>query len=137
MVLVWRFRYCFLAQGNIAGFLSFGRVEGYRTNVAVNTFPITGGLELGATPFLSPLWSSLNLAGGGAVFYRNSTNPALIEMAVARLAEDDEELRNKFSPGVVVVATWSEVAIQEEEPLKVLGGEGNLCIVAALITWTL
>ena len=106
-------------QVNTDGLLSFGEdLPGIDFNPGQNiTFPIPSSSEIGRTPFLAPLWSSLHVSDGGNVSYRQSKDPSLIGRALGvwsaeRNATVEVGGGGRFVPSLVVVATWSEVALR-------------------------
>ena len=104
---------------NTDGLLSFGEVLpsiNFNPGLGI-TFPIPSSSELGRTPFLAPLWSSLHVSDGGNVSYRQSKDPSLIGQALGVWsAERNTTVEvgggGRFMPSLIVVATWSEVALR-------------------------
>ncbi|NXW66419.1 TECTA protein, partial [Eurystomus gularis] len=79
---------------NNNGVISFDtRVSQYTPD----PFPLADG-----RPFVAPFWADVNNVKGGDVFYRQTTEPALLE----RITEDI----NRYFPTIPFRATWAFVA---------------------------
>lgn len=80
------------------------------------TFPLTSQSNIAMTPFLASFWSGFSLpTGAGTVSFRHSSNSSLIGQAVGLLSADNAELTSEYEPDLVFVATWNEVAIEDED----------------------
>ncbi|XP_008940449.1 PREDICTED: sushi, nidogen and EGF-like domain-containing protein 1 [Merops nubicus] len=73
-------------------------------------FPLADG-----SPFVTPFWADVNNVMGGDVFYRQTTDPALL----ARVTEDI----NRYFPEVPYAATWAFVATWDN--VAYYGSESN------------
>ncbi|XP_010179485.1 PREDICTED: alpha-tectorin-like, partial [Mesitornis unicolor] len=84
----------YFGQVNNNGVISFGtRVNQYNPD----PFPLADG-----RPFVAPYWADVNNVLGGDVFYRETTDPALL----TRITRDI----NQYFPQTSFTATWAFVA---------------------------
>ena len=90
---------------NTNGLLSFGRAH-------------TIGSSFGATftnlftpPIIAPFWDDIDITknAGGTIYYRQSSDPALVEQVQRAIVLDDPEAAS-FQPSLIFVATWYRVA---------------------------
>lgn len=89
-------------QVNTNGVLSFG--EPY----AVSS---SGGLNFSSIitpPIIAPFWDDINTNIGGAIYYRQDTNPAIHEQLRQKVSAEYPEV-TRFIPSLVFVATWYRV----------------------------
>ncbi|NXW52572.1 TECTA protein, partial [Nyctiprogne leucopyga] len=88
-----RLTWCLL-QVNNNGVLSFGTpVKQYTPD----PFPLADG-----RPFVAPYWADVDNVRGGEVFYRETTDPTLLELITKNI--------NQYFPTITYTATWAFVA---------------------------
>ena len=66
-------------------------------------FPCTG------LPLIAPFWNDIDITTSGNMFYRTSSNAALLQRAHDQLQELFPSSGN-FTPTTLFIATWDRVA---------------------------
>jgi hypothetical protein len=95
-----------------------------------NSFPIPGGNFV----LLSPYWADVDTRppNGGFVHYRQSTDPALLNMARDQIRVIFPEDFQTFTPTFLFVATWDHVGYYNSRTDKV--GQQNLHLLLYEVT---
>ena len=95
----------FLLQINNNGVLSFGNPM---TGFTPQPIPIPG---IGVPPFLSPYWADVDTRpiDGGFVYYRNSTDQALLDQASNHIRAVFPNTFSTFTSTWLFIATWDGV----------------------------
>ena len=87
---------------NTNGVLSFG---------LTHTTPSTYGSNFSAVfspPIIAPFWDDIDITRGGTIYYRQESDPAIVEQVQQAVASDYPEAAS-FQPSLVFVATWDRV----------------------------
>ncbi|XP_048450359.1 sushi, nidogen and EGF-like domain-containing protein 1, partial [Rhincodon typus] len=76
-----------------------------------NTFPLADG-----RPFIAPFWGDVDTRNGGEIYYRQSSEPRLLQRASADINRHAPSLQ--FQAQWVFVATWDRVAFYGSQTSK-------------------
>lgn len=60
-------------------------------------------------PIIAPLYANVDITGQGQVYYRETTDPALIQRANEKIQHFYPRLRSPFIAKSLFIATWVEV----------------------------
>ena len=99
-----------MLQVNNNGVISFTRAV---SDFTPEPFPLGNGLQL-----IAPFWGDVDTTGTGEVWYRETTNPALLQRAQREIREYFSG-QEEFVPKGIVIATWDHVGYYSSHTDKV------------------
>ena len=100
-----------LMQVNDNGVISFGSRYNVRTPLSL---PLNGTDKI-----IAPYWADVDTRGTGKVFYRQTTDPALLARATSEIREAFSNSEN-ITITDLLIATWDNVGYYNQKSDKVL-----------------